>query len=110
PQKCLIRSYVADGKYPGEVFNTPLITDVLKVSEYATKPVPEELFTLKYTTPGTNVTDKSLPEASGQPGGVTYKIPANPQDLDRVIEEARAMAQASAGRERWRNVIKTVLI
>jgi hypothetical protein len=110
-RKCRIDYYVADGTYPGEIFDTPFAGDVLEFSEFGTKPVPDEQFTLRYTTPGTSVTDMTLPEAKTAEGGaVSYKVPANPEDLDRVIEEARALTRAEASHRKWQKVVKIVLI
>ncbi len=108
--KCITDVYVAEGSYPGEIFEAPFVSRVLEVLEFNTKPVPDELFTLNYTVPGTNVTDMTLPEAIPGKRGVAYRIPARPEDLDRVIEEARVLAQTSADRRTRGNWFKIVLI
>lgn len=101
PRKCRIAAYISLS-FPRKIFKTPYRTDEIEVSKFDTKTVPDELFTLKYTTPGTEVTDRTLPEAKLAPGadvglgGVTYRIPAKPEDLDRAIEKARAITNAQA--------------
>jgi len=109
PAKCRTDFYIA-GDYPGESFNTPFWIDVMEVSEFGTKPVPDEQFTLKYTIPGSEITDNTLPEAKLGEGPVSYTVPALPQDLDRVIEEARTLNREKAGSAKRRNTFKTVLI
>ena len=108
PRKWRTDNYIS-GNYPGEIFKVPFHTDLMEVSEFDTKRVPEEQFTLNYTVPGTNVMDNTLPEAKLGKGGVAYKIPANRHDLDRVIEEARALTRAKAESGEWRNTLKVVV-
>jgi hypothetical protein len=91
--------YTSEGSHPGEIFESPFVTHVIEFSKYSTTPVPDGQFTLNYTSPGTYVTDKTLPEAKALPSGaVRYRVPANPEDLNRVIEEARKGDTASSPR------------
>jgi hypothetical protein len=83
---------------PGEFFDPPLLSMVVEVSDFGTKPVPDEQFTLTYTVPGTHITDDTLGK-----GPVSYTVPANPQDLDRAITAAQSRQQANA-QERKREV------
>lgn len=116
PRKWRIDSYIEPVSFPGEVFQTPLRKEVVEVSELDTKPVSNESFTLKYTTPGTEVTDKTLPEAKLAPGadigvgGVAYKVPARPEDLDSAIEEARALTRTRAEVEGRRESIRWIML
>jgi hypothetical protein len=87
-RNCRIDYYTFDGNDPDEVFKTPFVTDVMEVSEFGTKPVLDEQFTLNYTKPGTKVADATFPHFQGDKA-INYLIPANPQDLDRVIKEAQ---------------------
>jgi hypothetical protein len=110
PKKCVTNVYISEGSYPGEIFDEPFVTQVLDVSEYSTTRVPEEQFTLKYTAAGTKVTDMTLPESKLAKGGVSYRIPANPDDLDRVVLEARELTRAGVERENSKNTLKIVLL
>jgi hypothetical protein len=97
PWKCRTDEYFTYAD-PGELYPTPFRTELIDVLEFETKPVPEAQFSLNYTIPGTRITDKTLPEAKLAQAGVTYVVPSNPEDLDRVIEEARTLAQLKASR------------
>jgi hypothetical protein len=110
PRKCRTDYYIYEGTFPGEVFDTPLEITLMDVSEFGTKPVADEQFTLKYTIPGTQITDYTLPESKLGSGGVSYRIPANPEDLDSAVEEARELTQAMAGRDKWSNALKMALL
>jgi hypothetical protein len=94
-KKCITDFYVADGTYPGKVFDAPLLTESAEVTEFSTKVVGADVFTLKYTVAGTTVVDKSLPESKFKKDGVTYRVPANPEDLDAAIEDAKSMARTN---------------
>jgi hypothetical protein len=109
PGMCRTDSYIS-GNLPGEYFDSPFQTDALEVSEYGTQAVPEKQFSLNYTTPGTDVTDNTLPEAQSGKRGVSYQIPANPEDLDRVVAQARASTLRLAELEKQRYIIKMVLL
>lgn len=54
--------------------------------------------------------DNTLPEAKLGKGGVGYTVPANPQDLDRVIAEARKAFHAQREGRRRHNNWKIVLL
>ncbi len=87
PRRCRMEEYTcADTK--GQVFASPCFVTQFEVSAFDLTPWPYERFELKYTTPGTSVHDKTFPEVKGDIG-VTYEIPANPQQLDEVIAVAR---------------------
>ncbi|MBI3412138.1 MAG: hypothetical protein HY040_27725 [Planctomycetes bacterium] len=101
PGKCDTENY-ASGNYPGQIFDSPFWTDVFEVIEYGTTPVPDETFTPKYTVPGTNVTDRTLGI-----GDVQYRIPARAEDLDGVIAQARAEAEAKFSAARREKLFKT---
>jgi hypothetical protein len=102
--------YYIDPNSPGEVFDKPFRTFVMDVSEYSTTRVLDAQFKLNYTTPGTEVTDSTLPEAKLGKGPVSYTVPANLDDLDRVIDEARARTQSSADETRRNVRFKIVLL
>ncbi|MDR2707052.1 MAG: hypothetical protein LBC02_14870 [Planctomycetaceae bacterium] len=64
-----------------------LFTEVYSLAEVSTKSVAIDQFDIrkKYSSPGTVVADRTLRDTDA---GVQYTIPANPADLDRVIEAA----------------------
>jgi hypothetical protein len=108
-KNCVTAFYCSDGHYPGQIFDAPLVTQVMEVSEFSTTRVPEELFTLRYTTPGTDVIDGTLPGSeSGE--RVNYRVPANPNDLDHAIEEARKSSLGGSNRWKGQKGIRIVLI
>jgi glycosyltransferase involved in cell wall biosynthesis len=91
----------------GKVAESPVLTLVQEVSELGTNAVSDEQFTLRsrYTTPGTLIIDNRLPENRVKRSSLTYKLPANPADLDRVIAEARRPSERSSV-----NVVKIALL
>jgi hypothetical protein len=72
------------------VTKQPLLNEIFSVNEISTQAIDKNQFCLRenYRVPGTNVSDFTLGEGSNG-YGVQYEIPANPEDLDRVIETAR---------------------
>jgi hypothetical protein len=64
PRTCRREIYV---KPSGELVDAPVVTVLIRVSHFGTDPVPEEQFTLNYTSPGTLVSDNRK--------GVTYRVP-----------------------------------
>lgn len=103
-----VDSYVTNA-LPGETFDIPIKTLIVNVSEYNTKTVPDSQFTLEYSTPGTLIVDRTLPEAKLGQGGVTYRVPVNPDDLGQVITEARESTRLAAERRSWETT-KSILI
>lgn len=90
----------------------PLFTETLILDAVKTTPIPLQRFMLKYTTPGTSVADSTLPEAKSTPDGrVYYHVPANLDDLQQVIDQARKREPRS-----WRgwlialNIVAVVLL
>jgi hypothetical protein len=64
-----------------------LFTEIYSLAEASIKSVAIDQFDLrkKYSSPGTVIADRTLRDTDA---GVQYTIPANPADLDRVIEAA----------------------
>jgi hypothetical protein len=64
-----------------------LFTEGYSLAEASTKSVAIDQFDIrkKYSNPGTVIADRTLRDTDA---GVQYTIPANPADLDRVIEAA----------------------
>jgi hypothetical protein len=64
-----------------------LFTETYSLAEVSTKSVAIDQFDIrkKYSSPGTVIADRTLKDTDA---GVQYIIPANPADLDRVIEAA----------------------
>lgn len=104
PRKCTTK-YFADRRLPGMAFDEALRVEVINVTEISLNAVPDERFALRYLKPGTYVTDRSLPEASSaKDGAVSYTVPANPEDLDRTVAEARAIARGANPGPSWRRL------
>lgn len=69
--------------------NDPIVDETLTLTKLSTERMPIEYFMLKYTTPGTLVTDFTLVQGkTDEDSGVQYKVPANLEDLDKVIAQA----------------------
>lgn len=65
----------------------PLVHITFDVKELNHDPIPLETFQIKYRKAGTYIADATLPEAKALPSGkVSYRIPANPAQLDAAIK------------------------
>jgi hypothetical protein len=66
---------------------TPLFSERYLLAEISVKKIAAKQFDLrtKYSQPGTHIGDRTLTDTNK---GVQYVVPANPADLDRVIEAA----------------------
>lgn len=90
PRRCEVDRYEFF-TLPETVFEEPILSEHYEVSEFQLDSVPEETFVLNYATPGARIYDGTLPEAAENPNGyVRYTVPTSLDDLDRVIEMARA--------------------
>jgi hypothetical protein len=87
PQKCTQRCFTFM-TIPDNISDNPLFEDEFLLADVSTKKINEKQFNIqkKYSTPGTLVGDHSI--FNDLPNGVQYVVPANPADLDRVIEAA----------------------
>jgi hypothetical protein len=84
-----------------ESTSTPLMAEELTLMKASKKPISDELFMLKYLTPGAMVTDSTLPNAQNMPKGkVTYRVPASLEDLDEVIDAQDRIVRQTQFR-RW---------
>jgi hypothetical protein len=108
PRRCRVAQYTFVG-LKNQVFASPLFVNQISVSSIDLQPWPNQRFELNYTTPGTQVSDATFPEAEGTKG-VSYEIPANPEQLDQVIAAARLNYQQRADQERKHGVIYVMLI
>ncbi len=108
PRRCRVEHYTFVGM-EDQVFGSPLYADRYEVSAFDLKPWPDERFELKYTTPGTRVNDKTFPEVKGD-FGVTYEIPANPQQLDEVIAAARGKYLAEANADKRSHTFRILFL
>jgi hypothetical protein len=90
-------------------FASPLFVYEFKVSSFRLEPWPNDKFQLNYTAPGTEVNDGTFPEVTTKIG-VIYEIPADPERLDRVVDEARAKFQLALKPGKWspRNLVLVV--
>jgi len=74
---------------PSEITKESLVRTTFAVSAISPDVVPAERFVLRYTVPGTTVSDASMPEArKSQDGRIDYVIPADITDLDAAIQKA----------------------
>jgi hypothetical protein len=87
PQKCIQRCFTFM-TIPGNISDNPLFEEEFLLANVSTKRINKKQFNIqkKYSTPGTLVGDHSI--FNDSPNGVQYVVPANPADLDRVIEAA----------------------
>jgi hypothetical protein len=87
PKKCTQKCFTFM-TIPGIFSGTPLFEEQYRLVDISTKKINEAQFDLqrKYDNPGTMVGNHVLSKDS--PHGVQYTVPANPADLDRVIEAA----------------------
>ena len=108
PRRCRMEEYTVS-RIKDQVFASPYFVTQFKVRAFDLKPWPYERFELKYTTPGTHIGDKTFPEVNGDEG-VTYKIPANPQQLDEVIAAAREKYAMQASAEERSRRLKTLFL
>ncbi|MDR1963192.1 MAG: hypothetical protein LBQ50_05395 [Planctomycetaceae bacterium] len=69
------------------IFLEPLFKEEISLSEISTKKIDPNLFSLDnaYSIPGTVISSRVIRDTDD---GLTFTIPANPADLDRVIEAA----------------------
>jgi hypothetical protein len=86
PRKTIVQ-YFTDATIPDKISTAPLFTEEYLLTEISTKKISDKQFDLrtKYTAPGTHISDRTLMDTLE---GVQYVLPANPADLDRVIEAA----------------------
>ncbi len=74
---------------PSIVHESPIFSDVIEVSEFVLKPVPDEQFVLNYTAAGTWISDDTRP---GKP--LHFEIPAvTEEELDWALEAARSVPE-----------------
>jgi len=80
-------TYFTDVARVGNISNKPLFVEECVLTEISVNQIADVQFDLrkKYTEAGTLIGDRTL---SNTREGVQYKFPANPADLDRVIEAA----------------------
>jgi hypothetical protein len=98
PRRCRVEKYTFVG-LPDQYFGSPLYVNQFRVSAFDLQPWPDERFELKYTTPGTSISDGTFPEVEGKEG-VSYEVPATPEQLDQVIKFARRRYQAQTNAEK----------
>jgi hypothetical protein len=86
PKKSVI-NYYSWMNTPEIISDKILVTESYDLNSATTHQIPAIQFKLRkqYTTPGTVIADRTLRDTDA---GVQYVIPANPADLDRVIETA----------------------
>jgi hypothetical protein len=86
PQKTKVDYYFLN-KIQSKTSEGPLYTQEYTLLSYSTKNIDLSQFDLRKTfqQPGVMVTDKTFREDGA---GITFLVPANPADLDRMIEAA----------------------
>jgi hypothetical protein len=114
PRRCRMEVYCIGEMLDEETmmpraFGSPLYVNHFEVSKLDLQPWPDERFELNYTMPGTQVNDGTLPEVKGR-SGVRYTIPANSNELDTVVEEARRKYQRSVDAGRWSPTVRLMFL
>ena len=115
PRRCRVEKYTVaeirdEETLIPQTFESPLYVCHFQVKDFDLQPWPYERFELKYTAPGTSINDGTLPGVNRR-NGVAYKIPANPQQLDAVIEAAKARYSERDDAAGQRSpTIKTILL
>ncbi|MDR1385525.1 MAG: hypothetical protein LBJ67_17010 [Planctomycetaceae bacterium] len=73
--------------YQDNISSTPLFKENFRLVEFSTKKINKSQFELSrlYSKPGTRIANKILNDTEF---GLQYDVPANPADLDRVIDSA----------------------
>ncbi|MDR1385376.1 MAG: hypothetical protein LBJ67_16235 [Planctomycetaceae bacterium] len=79
--------YYTFGSMGDEISSTILFKEIYDLKNYSLNKIKQNQFDLRlvYLTPGTRIADFSLKDTEF---GLQYDVPANPADLDRVIESA----------------------
>jgi hypothetical protein len=100
PKKSTVRYYTWIF-HARDVNEQPLLEETFVVTSVDTRPIERREFSLRdaYRSPGTGIRDYTTAGPEGE--STFYIIPANPEDLDRVIEAAsggRAYAPLSRAR------------
>lgn len=73
----------------GPLSKTAVVVEEFRVTHWSDDPITAQQFTLKYVVPGTIVSDAKLADTMHSTlDKVEYRVPANQDDLDRVIENA----------------------
>jgi hypothetical protein len=83
---------------PNKHFVKPLFTVEYDVTDCDVERVDKSFFIIQASVSGTRVFDYTLPEAKNTSEGyITYIVPADPNDLDRVIELAKGHIVSQTG-------------
>lgn len=86
PKRCDVVYYTWP-TIPEVVTEKPLARRTFVVRGIDKKAIPVERFCLKYTMPGTDISDSTLPQAKELPRGIVdYKVPPDIEDLDAAIQ------------------------
>lgn len=114
PRLCRVQEYTYESLYDEEtavpyVFPSPLYINEFKVTDFDVTPWPDDRFMLRYSRPGTRINDATVPGTTGQ-HGISYRIPADPKQLEDVIAAAQAQYGAQLQATRWAPSIKTLFL
>lgn len=113
PRLCRVQEYTYENLYDEEtvpyVFPSALYINEFKVADFDVTPWPDERFMLRYSTSGTRINDATVPGTTGQ-HGISYRIPADPKQLDAVIAAAQAQYRARLQATRWAPSIKMLFL
>jgi hypothetical protein len=87
PRKTHVKYYVCNNTWSGRL-SEPLYQEDYVLVDVSTKKINKDQFNLSksYTQSGVMVTDRTLRGLNDTDNGLTFIVPANPADLDRVIE------------------------
>jgi hypothetical protein len=78
---------------PATYFKSPIMTQVIEVSEIDLGSIADDQFVLKYTKPGTLITDQTIPG-----GDVSYQVAATLQALD---DDLAAQSKLTQSPRKW---------
>jgi hypothetical protein len=88
PRVCEVE-YFSWPSIPQDVSSTAIMHKTFTVSKISHDRLPVARFVLRYSLPGTAVSDWSHPEAAKKPDkALHYRIPADIEDLDAAIRKA----------------------
>jgi len=102
PKRCQIDYYTWETIFP-TCSHEPIVNETLSLDSVATARMPTTMFVLKYSTPGTFVTDFTAPKAQR-----SYRVAAKAEDLKSGIDAAKKLIESP--KRIWLLVLNLVAI
>jgi hypothetical protein len=88
PHRCDVQYYQWEGR-PATPTPEPFFVETYVITRCESQPIADRDFVVFYNVPGTNVGDATLPNAEKSFNGqIGYVVPADSQDLDKVVQAA----------------------